>query len=193
MKRRQISEEVKKIHPEIDRNGRYVAHMNVKDDTDFLSAFSITDAPVISSDVAEYIETVTRMIPMKSDISLRITSSCIDDEEKKIYERAIHAYYLQKYVENHLAVRKNRIVSLFLILVGVIVLAIANELDQLNFLIRSEVIDIFAWVLIWEAGDILLLENRKLTGMEKRYISFINMNIEFIDTYEKQDSAHPLQ
>lgn len=193
MNTKQINEKLKKRHLHKDEQGRYIARMNVKDDGEFLSAFSVSEAPVISSDVAEYIETVTRMFPLKSDITLRITSSCIDENEKIIYEKAIHEYYLQKYVENHVEVRKNRIVSLFMIIAGVIVLAAAIALDQLGFLIRSEVIDIFAWVLLWEAADILLLENNRLTRMEKRYISFMNMNIEFTDPEEKEDATHPLR
>lgn len=193
MNQKQMDEKLKRVHLHKDKQGRYVARMNVKDDGEFLSAFSVTEAPVISSDVAEYIETVTRMIPLKSDITLHITSSCIDENEKIIYEKAIHEYYLQKYVENHVEVRKNRIVSLFMIIAGVIVLAAAIALDQMDFLIRSEVIDIFAWVLLWEAADILLLENNRLTRMEKRYISFMNMNIEFTDPEEKEDATHPLR
>ena len=33
-----------------------VIHMTVKDDSDFLSVYSVTDTPVISSEVAQFLE-----------------------------------------------------------------------------------------------------------------------------------------
>ena len=42
-----------------------------------------------------------------------------------------------------------------------------------------EVIDIFAWVLIWESADISIFKSNLLRTNKKRYSSFINMNVEY--------------
>jgi len=64
---------------ERDENGRIIVNMNVGDDSTFLSMFSVTAEPVISSEVAEFVEFSTRLLPPDADITLRIHSNCIDD------------------------------------------------------------------------------------------------------------------
>ncbi len=57
---KEIKREVKKQSSERkykrDADGRVIINMTVKDDTDFLSVFSTGDTPVISSEVAEFLE-----------------------------------------------------------------------------------------------------------------------------------------
>ena len=54
-----------------DGEGRIIVDMNVKDDTDFLSVFSANDTPVISSEVAEFLENSTHF---NLDFNLRTTA-----------------------------------------------------------------------------------------------------------------------
>ena len=68
-----------------DADGRVIINMTVKDDTDFLSVFSIGDTPVISSEVAEFLESSTHSVLPKEQLALRIHSNCIDDNEKEEY------------------------------------------------------------------------------------------------------------
>lgn len=45
-----------------DSENRVIINMTVKDDSDFLSVFSFSDIPVISSEVAEFIENNTKKL-----------------------------------------------------------------------------------------------------------------------------------
>ena len=83
-----------------DNEGRIIVNMNVKDDTDFLSVFSANDTPVISSEVAEFIENTTHSIRPDEQLSLYIKSDCIDKTEQKIYSTAIKEYYTERYRAN---------------------------------------------------------------------------------------------
>lgn len=95
--RKEIKREAKKQSSERkylrDADGRVIINMTVKDDTDFLSVFSTGDTPVISSEVAEFLENSTQSIRPKEQLILKIHSDCIDDNEKKEYGRAIKEYY----------------------------------------------------------------------------------------------------
>ena len=75
-----------------DNENRIVIDMTVKDDSDFLSVFSQSDTPVISSEVAEFIENSTDSILPKEQLTLRIHSDCIDDNEKVLYRESIKEY-----------------------------------------------------------------------------------------------------
>ena len=175
-----------KIHFEKDEEGRIVINMTVNNDDDFLSRFSISHTPVISEDVAEFIENSTEYLPAKEPLTLRIHSHCIDDEEKEIYRKAIHEYYMQKYIVNENEIKKDKWISIALLFFGVMTLAFeifysyhaGNE-------IWTQVIDIVAWVLLWEACDIFVFEGRKLRLKRKHYLGYLSMKIEYIGEYRE--------
>ncbi len=176
-----------------DENGRAVICMNIKDDSGFLSEFSMSETPVISEGVAEFIESKTRDISPGEKLKLHIHSDCIDDREKEIYTDAIKEYYLQKYIANEEQIKRNRLLVLILGLLGVLVL-IAEIIFTCNFdnAIWAEVIDIVAWVLLWEATDIALLASGDLRIKKKRCLSYFSMEIEYsTDTeYDKEEESN---
>lgn len=168
---------------ERDSENRVIINMMVKDDSDFLSVFSFSDIPVISSEVADFIETNTQLIPAKEQLALHIYSNCIDDNEKKQYTNAIRQYYSERSYISASELKRNNIIVYLLSISGVLVLILALFLEyKVANLIWAEVIDIVAWVLLWEAVDISFFENRSLRIKNHRYHAYRNMDIKYIDT-----------
>ena len=60
-----------------DSDGRAIIDMSITDDSEFLSPYSKHASPVISSDVAEFIEDSTSYFKPKQQFTLRIHSDCI--------------------------------------------------------------------------------------------------------------------
>ncbi len=164
-----------------DEYGNVVIDMTVTDDSNFLSPFSMKTQPVISTDVADFLETSTCSYVPDESFSLKIHSDCIDENEQKVYPKAIAEYYTQRYVACEKELDRNAIISMILALFGIFALAVMITLE--NLLIGSvwtEVIDIIAWVFLWEAIYIAFLTNRGLKLKRKRYLSLINMKVEFL-------------
>ena len=162
---------------EYDANGRAVINMTVKDYSDFLSPYSERATAVISSDVAEFIENSTYATPPSEPLTLRIYSDEISDDKKEEYTSAIREYYAQKYTVTKKTYRFNVIALISLAVAGILALRLAFRVESH---IWSEVIDIVAWVLIWEAVDIGVFKNRESNIQRKRYLSYMTMNIEFL-------------
>ena len=154
-------------------------HMHVSDDSHFLSEFSDGATPVISDEVAEFIEASTQAIKPQAGLTLKVTSDCIDDTEKVLYCRAIKKYYTDKYISSGRELAKNRTIALLLALAGILVLLFALFLEYHVSLIWLEVIDIVAWVFLWEATDIYFLASRKLKHDRKKYIAYVAMDVVF--------------
>lgn len=177
---------------ERDAENRVVINMSVKDDENFLSPYSDVGTPVISADVAEFLEESTRSLLPKEQLTLRIYSDCIDGDEKVIYKKAVKQYYSERFIANERELNRNKIIALILGALGVIILATALFLEpRIDNAIWAEVMDIAAWVFLWESVDISFLESKKLNYNKKRYLSFTNMNIEYfpmkdINRVEKQ-------
>lgn len=157
-----------------DEENRIVISMNVKDDKDFLSVFSKQETPVISESVADFIEHSAATVPPSEKIILNIISNCIDDTEKIDYERAIKEYYTEKYLANKQEMKRNTFISIALAIIGVLVLALSF---LTNSMMWAEVIDIIAWVFLWEAVDISIFKNRSLRIRQVRYLSYIEMKV----------------
>ncbi len=155
---------------------RAVINMVVKDDSDFLSPFSTHDTPVISSEVAGFLENCASSYSPKKRLILRIHGSCVSENEKQIYALAIKDYYADEITATRRELRHFNMVSAVLMTIGILILAVAilrrGEL-------WSEVLDIIAWVFIWEAVNIIAFRKRDLRIKKFRYRAFENMKIEY--------------
>lgn len=165
-----------------DADNRVIVHMTVKDDEDFLSAFSKNETPVISTDVADFIENSTSFILPKELLTLQIHSSCIDEQEKVIYEKAVREFYTQKYIANEQELRRNKLTARVLFFVGILLLIWEFVLEyRIGGRIGAEVLDIAAWVFLWESVDISMFGNKLLRIKRDRYLAYLCMKIEYIN------------
>ncbi len=160
--------------------------MNVSDDTGFLSPLSVDETPVISGEVAEFIEASAESVRPDDKLTLKIKSDCIDEAEKAQYKRAIEVYYTGKYLALGRELSKKRTVAILLAVAGVLVLGLALLLEYFAKPVWAEVIDIVAWVFLWEATDICFLASAKLRRDRQKYLSFITMDVVFEQSRVRQ-------
>lgn len=163
---------------ERDEEGRAVIGMTVLKDEDFLSAFSAGRQPVVSTEVAEFLDESAKAFLPREPVRINIYSDCIDKEEEKTYSEALKEYYVRHYKENRRELKRNAVVSLLMAVVGL--LALTGSL-LLSYLLKnavvSEATDIFAWVFLWEAVDLFFLERMVLRAERDRCLRFIEANI----------------
>lgn len=155
--------------------------MTVLDDSNFLSPYSETNTPVISGEVAEFLENGANAAHIKDDFALNLYSNCIDGSKQTRYEQAIRNYFSLKLNAEQRELKRNNVISLIFAIIGVIGLAFMIICDQLLSMqaIWVECIDIFAWVFLWEAVDQFFIERRKLILNRRRLQSLVEMPISF--------------
>lgn len=162
-------------------NPQCTIDMTVLNDSEFLSPYSATDTPVVSSDVAEFLEHGAEKFLPKQSIVLNIHSDCIDDEEKVIYDNAIRNYFGLKLSAQKNALKRNLLVSVIFTVIGILGLALMFVLDRLGVGgIWVEVVDIFAWVFLWEAVDQFFIERRSVIRNQKKYQAFTQLQINYV-------------
>ena len=101
-KKKEIERKLSERNCEHGADGNAIVNMTVKDDSNFLSVFSSGQAPVISTEVADFIENNTHTIRSNEELTLRIYGNCIDEQEKVTYGSAIKEYYAEKYLANEI-------------------------------------------------------------------------------------------
>lgn len=128
---------------EKDKDDRTIVKMKIENDDDFLSSLSQTKQPVISDNVASFIENEVQNIPLSHSLTLSISGKCIDEKEKEVYPKAIKEYYSEKYISNKTELRNNHIIVFILALLGMAVLGLAILLElKFESFIWAETIDL---------------------------------------------------
>lgn len=171
---------------ERDEEGNVMINMTVKNDEGFLSPFSENNSYVISDEVADFIENSTKEALPKDQYTLYIHSNCIDDGEKEMYKKAINEYYTKQYIAIKREISRNRRAVIVMALIGVMFLALALALDYNGFAIWTEVVDIAAWVFLWEAVYLEFFDNKKSRIKMKYCLSYLSMKIVYLDDEEEK-------
>lgn len=155
-------------------------NMTVNDDSDFLSPYAETGKPVISSEVAEFLENSANAFHPKEKITLVIHSDCIDEEERGVYGQAIRNYFSLGCRDVERSMKRKTVISAWFSVVGIIALAFMFFIGRLGINdLWVECVDIFAWVFIWEAVDQFFIERGGLLLRKNRLDNFVNMEILF--------------
>ena len=154
--------------------------MSVNDDSSFLSPYAETGKPIISSEVAGFLENAANAFHPKEKIVLTIHSTCIDENEKTVYDNAIRNYFKLQQNDVNRDMKRKTVIATWFSIVGIVALAFMILIGRLGVNdLWVECVDIFAWVFLWEAVDQFFIERSGLLLKKKRLDNFINMEIIF--------------
>lgn len=151
------------------------------DDGNFLSPFSVAGYPVISGETAEFLDHNSKRHLASTEVKLIISSDEIDENEQKVYANAIRNYYRTEYKETRRELHKNFIQTIVMTVIAAVVFAVAVTLGtttQTSDVVLN-MLDVFAWVFMWEAVDIFFFQRPVLKRRQKKNIGFINADITF--------------
>ncbi len=154
--------------------------MSINDDSSFLSPYAETGKPIISSEVAGFLENAANAFHPKEKIVLTIHSTCIDENEKTVYDNAIRNYFKLRQKDVNRDMKRKTVIATWFSIVGIVALAFMFLIGRLGVNdLWVECVDIFAWVFLWEAVDQFFIERSGLLLKKKRLDNFINMEIIF--------------
>ena len=146
------------------KNEPATINLHVRDDSDFLSPYAEEGKPIISTEIADFLEKTIRAY-----------------NEKIQYQKAIRNYFSLELEDNIREMKRISIKALIFTIIGVITLAFMFVLDHIGVnSLWIEVIDIFAWVFLWEAVDLFFIERSHLLVRAKRLQNFIQMQINYL-------------
>lgn len=172
-----------------ERDEKGVIRMNVADDGNFLSPFSVAGYPVISGETADFLNHNSKRHLANNEVRLIIASDEIDDGEQAVYTNAIRNYYQTEYKETRRDLHKNFIQSIVMTVIAAVVFAIAITLGtttQTSDVVLN-MLYVFAWVFMWEAVDLFFFERPVLKQRQRRNAGFINAKIIFTKGEQQND------
>jgi hypothetical protein len=163
-------------------DGRYNVSITIDGEAELFSPLSENREPRLSSEVAEFIECTAEKVPRGELVRLNIiTESEVAEGERERIGAAVQRHFIQAYEKESRQRKKLRFIALIMAIIGVLALTvvIGLGLSGLRGEVTAEVIDIFAWVFIWEAIDIYFLRSRESIITELRYLALAEAEICF--------------
>ena len=181
-KKKEYINKIKKEYEIVkDEEGRSLIEIKVDNKDSVLSSFSTKEA-IISNELAEFINHQLRPMTLTNGIHLNLVCDDITDEEKKIYDSAIRNYYKHELIEKNRELTRNKVLVWVMGILGTIILAVSILLSVLEKLtIFASVIDIVAWVLLWEAVDLHIFQRPKIEIEELKAYEIANSIITYND------------
>lgn len=156
--RKEIDKEIlggKNIYKNSDGDSS-VIDVKIDSKEQLFSAYSYS-GDKLNPEFSEYIFDKAKRVPVKEDVKIKIhTADAIDSAE---VDQAVKSHYRSAYIEGKKEVSRVILISIIMTLLGIIALTALILINHFtdNLYITS-IVEIAAWVFIWEAVDYFFLQ-----------------------------------
>jgi len=176
---RALAEEIREKEKQIDStDGRRTVRVRIAEENEFLSPLSPDGAPVISEETASFLAHSVRHLRPDTALRFEIEEEGIDRTEREVYEKAIRNYYHGEFAEVVRDLRRNAIVAAVMTVTAALIFALAVIFDRMGAdTVLLNMIDVVAWVFMWEAADIFFLQRPALKLRRWRSFQMIRAEI----------------
>lgn len=145
-----------------------------------LAPFALDGKETINVEFANLLDNVSKSIPPKENMHLKLKCEKLTDKEKQDFSMAIKNYYFNSLIDNQRKLHNNSLIFWSMIAISLLFLAIlfiANHFDAPWII--TEVLDIIAWVFVWEAVDLLAFQRSIYQYEMNRDLVLYKMKISF--------------
>lgn len=170
-----------KKYIEVDEENKTVKVTLKYEKASDLISNDLNDTPFLKEEVYEKITRLITEIPGRYKYNFVIVIDDFENYTSKDLMEIIEDYFGIKYFENKKSLRRKRYVAASLLIAGTIFLILSILASSLKWLgnetsrtILNEILDIVAWVFIWESATIYYLEGFALKAKQKIIKNKIN-------------------
>ena len=163
--------------------------INITDAESLLSVYNDDGMQIISEDTAEFINNITKPIPHKQDIQLKISCENFTKDKEELYKSAITNYYVNEFAHGDMKLKHNMINSIWLLGVGAVMFTLLYLMGIWNVPEVLYILCVVAcWVLVWEAVDVLWIRQHEVKLIQYKRLQIIFAKITFYKLEEKDES-----
>ena len=176
---RAVKERIEKEEFELDEDGRVVVRINITDAEELLSVYNDHGKQIISHSTAQFINNVTKPIPNKQDIHLKISCDSYTKDKEDVYKSAITNYYVNEFAHWMINLRTTMVIALILLAISVVGFTALHLLGECLHPVVYTILDIASWVFAWEAVDQMFIQRHFLKVRQHRDLQIIYAKISF--------------
>ena len=163
-------------------NGVAYISCNVKDYYDIIDPHSVEGYEWLNHSFVRFVEENANYIPPEYPILLEICGAYFTKKQEERIEHAIREYYALKLGEAQDEVAETRRKIWILLIGGIVVLSLLvllSKIINVNGTYLTEILFIFFWFCIWEAGDLFFYDRDELLYTKTITAQLESMKIEF--------------
>ena len=182
------SEQIKYIRNRIakdtfdyDKDGRVIVEVQVTDPECLLSPYK-EDKEIISGETATFIDNLVKSAPIDKDLHLMISCKNYTPDKREVYKKAIENYYVNEFADKDRQLVHNLFMAITMLVLGVMCFALLYFMNiwEAPWII-CELVDVAAWVFVWETVDLLMIRRVILKWQQKKDLKIIFAKMSFKD------------
>lgn len=182
-----VQSKIYKEEIELDDDGSAIVRINITNAESLMSVYNDAGKEIISTDTAEFINNVTKPIPVKQNIHLKISCDEYTKDKEECYKTAISNYYVNEFAHIDAKLRSNLSHSVALLIIGIIAFTCLYFLGKINVPdIIYLLFEVFSWVFVWEAVDNLWIRRHELRTKRNKLLQIIFAKITFSSLKDKK-------
>jgi hypothetical protein len=147
---------------ELNEEGQAIINIGAENYDDIFSPYCYKGGDSLAFELVEYLEEKAESIPLDRDLVMRFHVKNANDAKREEVEQAVRANFRNDIVGLKRQMRRNDAFSLAFILIGLSLFFLYMFLPVTVPVIIRGLVDLFSWVMCWEALDAFFLDRRSL-------------------------------
>jgi len=162
---------------ECDKDGRAIIEVGAENYDDIFSPYCYKGGDTLSSELVEYLKKQSGTIPLDYDLNIRFNVKNADEQKRKEIQMAVKENYEIDVLGIEQKIRGLNIMAFSLISIGI--LFMVAYLILINFVPISAtyLIDILAWVFIWEGVRAFIMDKNELKIAELKSLRLASAKV----------------
>jgi hypothetical protein len=164
-----------------DEEGRVIIEVKVADPDYLLSPYK-EEQEIISGETATFIDNLVKSAPKDKNLHLKLYCKNYTPDKRDVYKRAVENYYVNEFADKDRQLEHNLFMAMTMFVLGVIGFALLYLMNVWGVpWIICELVDVAAWVFVWETVDLLMIRRVFIKLQQKKDLKIIFAKMTFKD------------
>lgn len=157
---RKIDKEImRSVKKKENKDGDAIIDVKIEGPENVFSLYNYENDDTLNKDFGDYLWQKAKHISTFKDIEINVHTT--ENIEGKAIQDSIKKHYKKEYIEIKEEIKRTNVWSVLNLLLGLLFLFGLYLVQGHNFYFLNMVLEIMAWVLVWEAGDLFFFKRRK--------------------------------
>lgn len=163
---------------ELSEDGKAIIEVSLPSQQDFYSPYSVKGDDTLHPELDNYILEAERNIKLNKKLKINIYTDKDETTSHQQIKKAFRMHYASKLATAESQLRKDLFISLIFLVTGILFLGLyLVSIFHDWHLAVSSILDIVAWVFLWEFVDKFAIQNSFTRLQKKRYLRLVKAEV----------------
>ena len=176
---------------DLDSNGRGVIDVGAENYDDVFSYYDLDGENVLDKEFNDFLEAKADAIPLKKELALHFHVKNANESKREEIDKTIKNHYKRELRALNRKLHRNAMFTLYMVFMFLVFFAVYVPLVifDVHFAVQF-IVDIVAWVFLWEAVDQWFLHRREIKHEMLKKFRFIRADIDVFEYKTKKKAQN---